>query len=80
MIASGLSARTYKYGQPHPGDHLKLYIQTRVKHSLYFDESGVHTALGPTTYIPYSFACQGLGTSSPITRLETSFLLRKSSS
>ena len=31
------------YGQPHPGGHLKLYIQTRVKHSLCFDENGVRT-------------------------------------
>ena len=31
------------YGQPHPGDHLKLYMQTRVKHSLCFDKDGVRT-------------------------------------
>ena len=31
------------YSQPHPGDHLKPYIQTRAKHSLCFDKDGVCT-------------------------------------
>ena len=35
MIANGL------YGQPLPGDHLKLYIQTHLKHSLCFTKEGV---------------------------------------
>ena len=30
------------YGQPHPWDHLKLYVQTRVKHLLCFNKKSVH--------------------------------------